>query len=182
MAIWKDQSSTSTTTKDAAPSPADSGIRRDAEPRAEVQPPFTVPRRPVDPNARESLIAAELTIEGKIVGSGHVRIAGRFKGDVDVQGNLSIEPGASLTGGVRARTVTIGGSLDGNIVAASRVELLETGVLNGDLSAESLTVAAGSRMRGKVEFGWPERAEKAASARDKLTPPATIKVESGSAA
>jgi len=34
------------------------------------------------------------------------------------------------------------------------VELSESGVLTGDLKASSLTVAAGSRMRGKVEFGW----------------------------
>ena len=62
-----------------------------------------------------TLIAEEITIEGKIEGSGHVRIAGRFKGDVHVQGDLSIEPGATLTGGVRANTVIIGGQIDGNI-------------------------------------------------------------------
>ena len=107
------------------------------------------------------MIAANLTIEGKIEGSGNVRIAGRFKGDVHVKGNLSIEPGASLTGGVRANTVTIGGQLEGNIDGALRVELLETGVLNGDLSADSLTVAAGSRMRGKVEFGWEKEGKPA---------------------
>jgi hypothetical protein len=27
-------------------------------------------------------------------------------------------------------------------------------VLNGDLKAGTLTVASGSRMRGRVEFGW----------------------------
>ena len=103
---------------------------------------------------KESLIAEDLTIDGKIEGAGHIRIAGRFKGDVHVKGNLSIEPGATVTGGVRANTVTVGGQLEGNIEGATRVELLETGVLTGDLSAESLIVAAGSRMRGKVEFGW----------------------------
>ena len=40
--------------------------------------------------------------------------------------------------------------------AASRVELTSTGVLNGDLKAASLTVAAGSRMRGNVAFGWDD--------------------------
>ena len=35
--------------------------------------------------------------------------------------------------------------------------LLQTGVLNGDLKAGSLTVAAGSRMRGRAEFGWDEK-------------------------
>ena len=107
---------------------------------------------------KESLIAADLTIEGKIEGAGHVRIAGRFKGDVHVQGNLTIEVGAKLTGSVRAGAVTIGGELEGNVEGASRVELLATGVLNGDLKAGSLTVTAGSRMRGQVEFGWEEKA------------------------
>jgi len=34
------------------------------------------------------------------------------------------------------------------------VDLLETGVINGDVKAGALTVAAGSRMRGQVEFGY----------------------------
>src|ERR1700719_2718146 len=46
------------------------------------------------------------------------------------------------------------GELIGNIDNAKRVELLETGVINGDVKAGSLTVAAGSRMRGQVEFGY----------------------------
>jgi cytoskeletal protein CcmA (bactofilin family) len=106
------------------------------------------------PEQKESVIAAGLAIDGKIEGAGHVRIAGQFNGDVHVDGNLTIEPGAKLTGGVRAKTVTVGGELEGNIDAASMVELTATGVLTGDLKAGTLTVSAGSRMRGRVEFGW----------------------------
>jgi cytoskeletal protein CcmA (bactofilin family) len=112
-----------------------------------------------DTSAKESLIAADLTIEGKIEGNGHVRIAGNFKGDVNVQGNLTIESGAKVTGEVRANTVIVGGELEGNIHAAARVELLQTGVLNGDLKAGSLTVAAGSKMRGRAEFGWDDKSK-----------------------
>ena len=103
------------------------------------------------------MIASNLFIEGKIQGSGDVRIAGQFKGDVDVQGDLTIEVGARLTGGVRAAKVVIAGELDGNVISASRVELLATGVVNGDIKAGSLTVAAGSRMRGQVEVGVEEK-------------------------
>jgi cytoskeletal protein CcmA (bactofilin family) len=131
--------------------------KKEVDTRPETSSSYDLPRRAPEREAKESLIAADLTIEGKIEGTGHVRIAGRFKGDVHVQGNLTIESGAKLSGGVRASTVIIGGELEGNIDAASRVELLETGVLNGDLKAGSLTVAAGSRMRGQVEFGWDER-------------------------
>lgn len=152
MAIWKD---TPPQKKDPAPLPPEPAARKDPEPRPVMATAPEPARRPAE--GKESLIAAEITIEGKIQGSGHVRLAGRFKGDVHVEGNLTIEAGAKLTGGVRAETVIIAGELEGNIEAASRVELLETGVLNGDLKAGSLTVAAGSRMRGQVEFGWEGR-------------------------
>lgn len=125
------------------------------EPR---MPPMTVPMREVETRRTESVLTNELTIEGKIEGSGNVRIAGKFKGEVNVTGNLVIEQGAVVTANVRAGTITIAGQLEGNIEGAMRVELLETGVLTGDVMAESLTVAAGSRMRGKADFGWNDKA------------------------
>jgi len=74
----------------------------------------------------------------------------------NIQGDLTVEAGAKLTGSVRANSVTVAGEIEGNIDSAVRVELLETGVLNGDLKAGTLTVVSGSRMRGRVEFGWSE--------------------------
>ena len=102
---------------------------------------------------KESLIASGLSIEGKIAGTGHVRIAGQFKGDVHVEGNLSIEPGAKHQGEVRAGTVTVSGELTGNI-GAKHIDVTATGVIVGDVKADTITVASGSRMRGHVEFGW----------------------------
>lgn len=172
MAIWKEQTPVK---KEPALTPVipEPTHKKEIESKPELpSASYDLPRRAPEKEKKESMIAADLTIEGKIEGSGHVRIAGNFKGDVNVQGNLTIEAGAKVTGGVRAHTVVIGGELDGNIDAASKVELLETGVLNGDLKAGSLTVAAGSRMRGQVEFGWTE---KGGSVR-------AVTVESGSAA
>jgi cytoskeletal protein CcmA (bactofilin family) len=105
----------------------------------------------------DSVIAETLTIEGKIEGSGHVRIAGRFKGDVHINGDLTVENGAHISGEIRVVNIVVKGEVEGNIFAESGVELYESGVLIGDVKASSLTVAAGSRMRGKVEFGWDER-------------------------
>jgi cytoskeletal protein CcmA (bactofilin family) len=164
MALWKD------TNPGAAAAPASpGGAPAPLHPRepektnvASLTP--EAPRRPAPAPAhapaparmdgRESHISAEVTIEGKISGSGSVRIAGRFKGDVQVDGNVSLETGARLEGHVKANVVSVGGELIGNIENAKRVELLETGVINGDVKAGSLTVAAGSRMRGQVEFGY----------------------------
>ena len=138
-----------------APSPA---------PISEAPQPASAPTpiRAVETPARESVIAADLAIEGKIEGAGHVRIAGKFKGDVKVQGNLTIEQGAKVSGGVIAHKVTLAGELEGNIASAQQVELQQSGVINGDLKAGSLTVAAGSRIRGHVECGWDKEAKAAA--------------------
>src|SRR6266702_1895292 len=126
MALWKD------TTSQPGPAPAQNLPNTGAAPHAREQEKTNVDphspdaaRRPVKEvqrlDMKESVIASDLTIEGKIVGSGHVRIAGRFKGDVHVDGNVTLDTGAHLEGLVKAG---------------------------------SLTVAAGSRMRAPVEFGW----------------------------
>ena len=127
MAIWKEQTSAN---KESAPISPVRPAPTQSELRPDLDPSYDTPRRPtVEDNTKESVIAAGLTIEGKIEGAGSVRIAGNFQGDVHVKGNLTIEQGAKLTGGVRAATVIIGGELEGNIDAASRVELLQTGVV-----------------------------------------------------
>ncbi len=118
------------------------------------------------PKLSESVLAAGLTIEGKIEGNGNIRVAGRFKGNINVKGELTVEPGAAIDGEVKADTVMVGGEVRGHIVAKNRVELKESGTLIGDLKAGSLTVAAGSKMRGKVEFGWKEGEIEAAAPHD----------------
>ncbi|MDQ3056696.1 MAG: polymer-forming cytoskeletal protein [Pseudomonadota bacterium] len=155
MAIFNQQSPAK---KDPVPSFApEPALTRDTPATPAYAANTPVARQP-EREGKESLISADLTIEGKIEGAGHIRIAGKFKGDVNVQGDLSIERGAKVNGEVRAKKVIIAGELEGNIDSATRVELLDTGVMIGDLKASSLIVAAGSRMRGNVEFGWEDKA------------------------
>ena len=156
MALWKENTA-------PAPSPIPipepkEPVRYDAptKPAAVQHSPAAtaVARADASVSRKESLIAADITIEGKIEGGGSVRIAGNFKGDVNVQGDLTIESGAKLTGSVRADNVTIAGELEGNVEEATRVELTQSAVVVGDVKASSLTVVAGARMRGQAEFGW----------------------------
>ena len=160
MALWKETAKTS-----AIETPEATDLARlsipESKPEAETpvrpapRPTPSLSPAPSKPKT-ESLIAPDITIEGKIEGAGHVRIAGSFKGDVNVLGDLTIEPGAKVTGSVRAEKVTIAGELIGNIESAAHVELQQSGALTGDLKAGSLSVAAGSRMRGQAEFGWDD--------------------------
>ncbi len=177
MALWKDTGSSPSQPVSGTPAPATTVTELHSKAAERVAP---EPPTPVDAGRRtapraanaESVIAAELTIEGKISGAGDVRIAGRFKGDVHVDGNFRIDAGARLEGQVRAAVVIVGGELLGNIDAAKQVDVLSTGVIVGDVKAASITVAAGSRMRGHVEFGWDDKhtADKLLSLELKGTP------------
>jgi cytoskeletal protein CcmA (bactofilin family) len=154
--------------REAAPPSANTDFAPASLPRAEFS---ASPAASTAPQtaaaAKESLIASDLTIEGKIEGAGHVRIAGKFKGDVNVEGDLSLERGAKLNGGVRAKKVTLAGELEGNIESAQRVELLDTAVVIGDLKAGTLTVAAGSKIRGHIDCGWEASTSQKGSSKQK---------------
>jgi cytoskeletal protein CcmA (bactofilin family) len=154
MAIWNNTTTPTPTlpTKEATPMTPEPALKREPELTPDITP--SAPRRVAPREVRESVVAQGITITGKIEGAGHVRISGKFEGDVHIQGDLTIETGAKLTGGIRAESVAIAGEIQGNIDSAQKVELLASGILEGDLKAGTLTVAAGSRMRGRVEFGW----------------------------
>ena len=100
MAIWDKEP--------AQPQPAaNSTPPRPAAPAgaASFPDPAKAPKERSD--MKESVIASGLSIEGKIIGSGHVRVAGKFKGDVQVEGNLHIDSGARVEGQVRGVTKMI---------------------------------------------------------------------------
>src|ERR1700728_662169 len=151
MALWKENP----TPVPAGSSVPSSAMAPERNPPPERERPVSdpglavSPRRPMPKTAvegGESVIAANLSIEGKIGGSGNVRI----------DGNFTMDSGAHLTGQVRAGIVVVGGELQGNIESAKRVDVLEGGVIVGDVKAGSITVAAGSRMRGHFESGWED--------------------------
>lgn len=165
MAIFNSPPSSAPKRENLPPAQPETALPKEPDARNEISfgaspvapKPAPAPAPRTESQGKESLIAADLSIEGKIQGAGHIRIAGRFKGDVHVEGDLTVEVGAKVNGGVRARKVVVAGELEGNIESAQRVELLEGGVVVGDVKAGTVTVAAGARMRGQVEFGWDEK-------------------------
>lgn len=160
MALWKDSNTSGSGFASGSSAPASSATRDaglNVAPLAETQ------RRAGKDRAesKESVLASGLTLEGKINGTGHLRVGGRFKGDVHVDGNLTLDTGARIEGHVKAAVVSVGGELLGNIVDAEQVDLRAGGRIEGDIKAGSFTVAPGARMRGKVEFGWDRSTESA---------------------
>jgi cytoskeletal protein CcmA (bactofilin family) len=157
MALWKE---TGQNEQRAMPNEQRAMSSEPSE-KVEKAEPAPAPVNPVSPRREslprdryESVLGSGVSIEGKMEGNGDVRIAGKFKGDIHIKGNLNIQKGAHLTVKINAESVTIEGEVEGTVVASGQVTLSETAQVVGDLKAKTLTVSAGSRMRGNVEFGW----------------------------
>jgi cytoskeletal protein CcmA (bactofilin family) len=155
MALWKEMAQNEQRTMPNEQRMAAQSEQSDKAEAAPAPVAPVVPRRESMPRDRhESVLGSGVSIEGKMEGDGDVRIAGKFKGDIHIKGNLNVQKGAHLTAKINADAVTVEGEVEGTVVASGQVTLSESAQVVGDLKAKTLTVSAGSRMRGNVEFGW----------------------------
>jgi cytoskeletal protein CcmA (bactofilin family) len=169
MALWKETAQNEPRTmpnEQRMAAPSEPSEKVEATPAPAPVPPIVSRRESMPRDRYESVLGSGVSIEGKMEGNGDVRIAGKFKGDIEIKGNLNIQKGAHLTAKINADAVTIEGEVEGTVSASGQVTLSESAQVVGDLKAKTLTVSAGSRMRGNVEFGWSDsEAAKSANGR-----------------
>jgi len=97
-------------------------------------------------------IGQGVKIEGKIVSNQDIRIDGHVSGSIEVgQHELVLGPGAELKANVNARSVLIGGKVEGDVTSTERIQIQSTGALLGDVVAPRLIIQDGGMLRGKVD-------------------------------
>src|SRR4051812_2485845 len=97
-----------------------------------------------------SLVDSAATITGDLETSGSLRIDGRMDGTVRRADIVVVGVGATMSGDIHAREVVIGGTLTGTVHASERVEVQATGIVTGDLVAQSVLVQEGGVVNGRV--------------------------------
>ena len=127
-------------------------------------PDLPVPR---SPEAREgAVLGARLSFRGEVNGEGDFHIAGRFEGEINVTGRVLVAQGAEVDANITGLSIVIGGTVRGNLSAATRVEILPTGVLTGSLKTGSFAAADGASVKGEV---WVEPAATRSAQPDRKT-------------
>lgn len=97
-----------------------------------------------------SFIGQSVRLEGMIEGEDDVTIEGRFKGDVRLKKSLFVGIEGFVEADVQASSVTIAGHITGTVAAETRVKILDSGVMDGSLSAPKIIIAEGGQLRGQV--------------------------------
>lgn len=101
-----------------------------------------------------SLLSADLTIEGGVVGDGELQIDGVVRGDIRV-GRLTVGETGHVEGSVYAEQVEIRGRIVGAITA-KQVRLYGTAYVDGDITHEQLSMESGAFFQGRsLKFQRP---------------------------
>jgi cytoskeletal protein CcmA (bactofilin family) len=97
-------------------------------------------------------VGKSLVFKGKVMSSEDITIDGRVEGSVEVKDHvLTVGPDANIYADVEARIVTVLGAVTGTIVASEKVEIRESGSVEGDVVSPRLAMADGARLRGRVD-------------------------------
>lgn len=101
-----------------------------------------------------SLLSADLTVEGGIIGEGELQIDGVVRGDVRV-GRLTVGETGHVEGAVFADIVEIRGRIVGSITS-KQVRLYGTAYVDGDITHEQLAMETGAFFQGRsLKFKRP---------------------------
>ena len=102
-------------------------------------------RRPV------AWVGKSVVFKGTLTSSEDMTIDGHVEGSIEVRDQgLTIGPDADIRADIVAKTLTIHGTVIGNIRAGAKVDIRATGRIEGDLTAPVVVIAEGAVVCGRV--------------------------------
>ena len=106
------------------------------------------------PSSRDVVnVGKSVVIKGEVNGSEDLTIEGQVDGKIELrQHMLTIGPNGQITAEVFAKSVVILGAVVGNVTATEKVNIRESGSVDGDITAPRVANAEGAHFRGNVDM------------------------------
>lgn len=103
--------------------------------------------------AQDTIIGAQMTIEGDISGSDGLQVLGAVRGGkIQVKEAVVVQASGRIEGDVESAAVEIAGTVQGNVAATDKVELKSGGKLFGDVKAPRILIADGAAFKGNINM------------------------------
>lgn len=132
--------------------------------------PSPVPTPPAMPSngtspgtPRSGVLSSGVSIKGSVKFGAELVIDGYVEGTIESGGRLTIGEHAEIKGEIRTKTITVHGTVEGDIIAEERCELRGGCTLRGDIEAPRLVVDEEATFLGSAKISSPKKATPAAS-------------------
>lgn len=100
-----------------------------------------------------TVIGSSIIIDGEISGEDQLVVHGTVKGRIAVRDALVVENGGVVEATIETASVTISGTVNGDIAASERAELRPNSSVVGDIRAPRILIADGASFKGNVDMG-----------------------------
>ena len=94
----------------------------------------------IDDISVNTIVGPGALIAGNVTVSGFLRIDGDIDGNVQTQGRVIIGEDARIRGNIKAASVSVGGIVQGDIIAPDYVVILSSGMVIGSVLTKKLRV------------------------------------------
>ena len=109
----------------------------------------------VDENEIDTVLAEDFNFNGTLNFDKSLMIKGHLTGDVNATGDLYIDEGAVVEARVKANIVSLKGTVKGDILADTRVELFASASVDGDITAPDIVMESGCRFKRNLYHEVP---------------------------
>ena len=109
------------------------------------------------PPRNTARFGSSFRLKGEISGEEDLIIEGRFRGKIDLKNHsLLVEQTGKIKAEIRAKNVTIKGSIEGNIYASGKVFITKDGNVKGDIISPKISIMEGAGFKGSVKMDMEE--------------------------
>ncbi len=143
----------------------------------------SMPARPAEPPRNEGLRSSEIAtigksvvVKGELSGNEDLVIDGDVEGSITLRGQtLTVGPHGRVRANIEARNVIVYGRIDGDILAADRVDLRKSASLSGNIATTRISIEDGAFFKGGIDIQKPESAPKVEpKSQSAVAPPAPV--------
>ena len=104
-------------------------------------------------------IGKSIVIKGELSGSEDLTVEGEVEGKIELRDHvLTIGANARITAQVVAKAIVVFGHVRGNLNAAEKVDIRDSGSVEGDVVSPRVAIADGAHFRGSVDMQRKEQA------------------------
>ena len=105
-------------------------------------------------------IGKSVIIKGELSGSENLTIEGTVEGQIELREHvLTIGTHGKIQAQIFAKAVVVMGHVVGNITASGKINIQESGAVQGDLSAPTVGISEGGQFRGSIDMQRPKAPE-----------------------
>lgn len=112
---------------------------------------------PVQPSSqaptRTARIGGSLSVKGDLYGEEDLFIEGRIEGKITLKkGSVTIGEKGRVQADIEATNIQVAGEVEGDLLGREQVVLLETGRVQGNIKAKSVTLENGAQFKGAIDM------------------------------